>query len=238
MNRTWLRDLVSRENLSRDLRTAAVALLVSVLVTATPSVAAKITNADKVDGKDAVGANASIAKRRGKLVATSRRGYLPDNIIKKARDADRLDGLDSSALVTRTAVRGEVLRGEWGAWGGGSAGYVADTVPFGKTLPVAIPASRFTVLDSADPYTANCPGPGQVVPRGWLCVYTNTQGGVTGLNGYNASDGSDDTSTIGFGVYGNCTAASCYQYGSWAVRAGTNADATPRPVPRAASNPR
>ncbi len=229
---------LSRENLGRDVRTAAVALLVSVLAMASPSVAAKIKNADKVDGKDAVGAAASVKQRKGKLVATNRKGYLPDNIIRSARNADRLDGLDSAALVTRTAARGEVLRGEWAAWGGGNASYVEDTVSFGKTLPVRVPSTRITVLDEGAPFTANCPGPGQVVPRAWLCVYTNTQGGVTGLNGYNASDGSDNTSTIGFGVYGDCISASCYQYGSWAVRAGSAADAPPRPAPRAASNPR
>jgi hypothetical protein len=41
-------------------------------------------NAHKVDGRHAVSASASRGKRRGKLVATNMRGYLPANIIKPA----------------------------------------------------------------------------------------------------------------------------------------------------------
>jgi len=41
-------------------------------------------NADKVDGRHAVGHGASARKRAGKLVATNRRGQLPSNIVKPA----------------------------------------------------------------------------------------------------------------------------------------------------------
>ena len=44
--------------------------------------------ADTVDGKHAVGAGSTVAKRAGKLVATNAQGHLPSNIIKKAVDAD------------------------------------------------------------------------------------------------------------------------------------------------------
>lgn len=54
-------------------------------------------NAHKVDGRHAVGAGSSVAARRNKLVATNGQGRLPNNIIAKASDADRLDGVDSSA---------------------------------------------------------------------------------------------------------------------------------------------
>jgi hypothetical protein len=57
-------------------------------------------NADRVDGKHAVSAAATVNRRKGKLVATSRTtGRLPNNIIAKAPDANLLDGQDSSAFL-------------------------------------------------------------------------------------------------------------------------------------------
>jgi hypothetical protein len=71
-------------------------------------------NSDKVDGKHAVGAGASVAARRGKLVATSTRsGRLPNNIIAKAPDANRLDGLDSGRFLRSTAAAGGDLTGRY-----------------------------------------------------------------------------------------------------------------------------
>ena len=94
-----MRQFFNRQNLLRDARTAAVAVAVSSLVMATPTIAATVTNADKVDGKDAVGAGATVENRAGKLVATNKTtGRLPNNIIAKAPDADTLDGLDSTDL--------------------------------------------------------------------------------------------------------------------------------------------
>lgn len=63
----------------------------------TPSFAASTRravapNADRVDGLHAVGAGASIEQRKGRLVATSKAGRLPDNIIRKAPNADKLAG--------------------------------------------------------------------------------------------------------------------------------------------------
>lgn len=85
------------------------AVLVGVVVAAVtvggPAVAATVVdfakNADKVDGKHAVNSGTSVRNRGTRLVATNRAGYLPNNIIKKAKDANRLDGLDSSAFVRR-----------------------------------------------------------------------------------------------------------------------------------------
>jgi hypothetical protein len=57
-------------------------------------------NADKVDGKHAVGSGASIANRSGKLVATDpNSGLLPNNIIATAPDADRVDGFHADQLA-------------------------------------------------------------------------------------------------------------------------------------------
>ena len=68
-------------------------------------------NSDKVDGRHAVGAGAGTAQRKGKLVATNdRTGRLPDDIIRKAPDADLLDGRDSSAYrVTGRAQTGSFV---------------------------------------------------------------------------------------------------------------------------------
>jgi hypothetical protein len=60
---------------------------------------ARVMNADTVDGKDAVGAGASISARARKLVATDKQGRLPNKIIRRAPDASKLDGLDSTAFV-------------------------------------------------------------------------------------------------------------------------------------------
>lgn len=62
-------------------------------------------NADKVDGKHAVSASASSARRKGKLVATSpKTAKLPNNIIAKAPDADKLDGVDSKRFARKDAL--------------------------------------------------------------------------------------------------------------------------------------
>ncbi len=207
-----LRGLFTREHLRRDLRTAAVALLVSGLVMATPSVAARVTNADKVDGKHAVGAGASVATRRGKLVATNRYGYLPNNIVRKVRDADRLDGQQRVVPDPGRQTRRDPARrvGRLGWWR-------RELRRGHRGLREDAPGS-----DSGD----SDHGPGlwrpvhHRVPRGGagraarLVVRLHDRAGhVTGLNSYNGTDGLDPTSKVGFGVWGSCGAASCYQYG-------------------------
>ncbi len=87
--------------LARDLRTILISVVTTSVVVGVPATAAVIAaNADKVDGKHAVGAGASIANRKGKLVATNATtGRLPNNLIAKAPDADKLDGKNSTAFV-------------------------------------------------------------------------------------------------------------------------------------------
>jgi hypothetical protein len=77
-------------------------VLVTALTTGGPALATAAVdamNAHKVDGRHAVGATASADERAGKLVATGATGSLPDGIIKKANDADKLDGVDSIAFA-------------------------------------------------------------------------------------------------------------------------------------------
>jgi len=67
-----------------NLKLVAVAAFCLAVGLAGPSVAGAVQqglNADQVDGKHAVGAKAKIAKRKNKLVATNKQGYLPSNII-------------------------------------------------------------------------------------------------------------------------------------------------------------
>ena len=90
-----------RRELARDIRTTAIATVVASMIAApTVAVAAYVANADRVDQKHAVGAGASVDNRKGKLVATNATtGRLPNNIIAKAPDANRLDGMDSADLA-------------------------------------------------------------------------------------------------------------------------------------------
>jgi hypothetical protein len=96
--------------MSRVLRKHAATIVVAVVTAAVtagaPSLAAAAfdaLNAHKVDGKHAVGAKATKKKRAGKLLATNAKGVFPNNVISKALDANRLDGLDSSAFRRKYA---------------------------------------------------------------------------------------------------------------------------------------
>jgi len=86
-----------------DIKLVVVAAVCLGAGVATPAIgAAIVANADKVDGFHAVGFGSTVTARKGKLVATSSTtGLLPNNIIKKAPDADKLDGVNSTAFARR-----------------------------------------------------------------------------------------------------------------------------------------
>jgi hypothetical protein len=95
----------------RHLSTVVVALVAGSIGAGAPAIAHGVEhalfahNADRVDDKHAVGSGASVTQRKGKLVATSpTTGRLPNNIIARANDADRLDGLDSSDLMAADRI--------------------------------------------------------------------------------------------------------------------------------------
>ena len=94
----------------RHLGVAVTAAVVSSVFAVGPHVAqaaVSAINADKVDGKHAVGAGATVARRAGKLVATNGSGRLPDNIIATAPNAARLGGKHPAAYrVTANGLRG------------------------------------------------------------------------------------------------------------------------------------
>jgi hypothetical protein len=119
--------------LTRDARTVVVAAITSLVVTGVPVMAAVnyALNADKVDGKHAVGAGASKTKRAGKLVATNGQGVLPNAIIKKAPDADKLDGVDSTGFVTPS---GTILWNVWDGWVSTSPNTTVSRDPLGTNV--------------------------------------------------------------------------------------------------------
>ncbi|MGH2755273.1 MAG: hypothetical protein ACRDLB_12695 [Actinomycetota bacterium] len=97
--------------------TALTAIVVAAVTAGGPVIAGTIAdfarNADKVDGRHAVGARASLETRAKKLVATNKNGRLPNNIIRKApaaRDADRVGGFGPTAFVR--GCQAGALRGQ------------------------------------------------------------------------------------------------------------------------------
>lgn len=84
--------------------TALVVLVTAAVTAGAPAVARTVAdyarNAGKVDGRDAVGARASLDKRAGRLVATTKRGFLPNGIIRKAPNAAALGGIAAERYAT------------------------------------------------------------------------------------------------------------------------------------------
>jgi hypothetical protein len=81
---------------------ALVALFVALTGSAAAVTVSYALNSDKVDGKHAVGAGATLNKAAGKLVATKgtapNKGKIPAKFIAKVNDADKLDGIDSTGF--------------------------------------------------------------------------------------------------------------------------------------------
>lgn len=79
-------------------------VVVLLLGSAAPAISRAVVqyarDADKVDGRHAVGPRASSTRRAGKLVATNRKGLLPNNIIRKAPDSRALGGMSADRYTT------------------------------------------------------------------------------------------------------------------------------------------
>ena len=88
----------------KHLTTIIVAMITAMVTAGAPALAHGVQhalfahNADKVDGKHAVGAGANLTNAAGKLVAHNGAGKLPPKFIPKVGDANNLDGLDSTAF--------------------------------------------------------------------------------------------------------------------------------------------
>src|SRR3954470_14586192 len=80
-----------------------VALAASIVTMVTPAIGHGVRhalfahNADHLDSKDSVSATTTATRRRNKIPSYSTSGFLPNNALKKAIDANKLDGADSSA---------------------------------------------------------------------------------------------------------------------------------------------
>lgn len=123
----------------------AVALVVAFATGATATGQYDAMNADKVDGRDAVGPAAGAADRAGKLVATDGDGLLPRGAVGTAPDAARLGGAPASAL------RWQTIEPQSGVvTGGASAGTAGPSLPPGTeggfVVGVVVPPSH----DAAD----------------------------------------------------------------------------------------
>src|SRR5687768_16269547 len=87
----------------RHLGTITVAAVTAMLATGGPAVLAAVIHADDVDGFSARSSTGTPARRASLLVAFDDKGYLPNNSIKKVPDANKLDGVDSTALQRRVS---------------------------------------------------------------------------------------------------------------------------------------
>lgn len=178
----------------RHLSTMLVAFGTAAVTAAGPALAATIadyaTNADKVDGKHAVSASATVAERRNKIVATDADGRLPNNVIAKAPDAGKLDGVDSAGFLRSTGTAanaaqlqghtanefaGTTLRSEQvvqGVWmvTKSSAYTLGDAITYPAPLAAAMPAANVHFLAPTSDPIAACPGAGQAA-AGHLCFY-------------------------------------------------------------------
>lgn len=165
-----------------------VAVLVSTVFATGPMVAHAAfdaINSDKVDGKHAVSAAATLTNRKGKLVATSATtGRLPNNIIAKAPDADRLDGKDSSAFS---------LTGH---------DHDADYVESGTATAVAVMAIR------GDASVRHQTDPAATVTRisaGVYCIVApGAQEGTVGVL-QNAGGATEGTIRVSMGIGNSCS---------------------------------
>ena len=157
-----------RKLFGRHLTTILVAMVTAAVTAGGPALAAAVAeavNADKVDGRHAVGAGATRAEREGKLVATSgTTGRLPNDIIAKAPDANELDGLDSKDFSRAVMPRGGLLTGEYSSRGIDARD---TTVHFRIPLSESVP---YTFIKEGDAYTTECPGLGRAA-TGHLCLY-------------------------------------------------------------------
>ncbi|HEY7042997.1 MAG TPA: hypothetical protein VH419_04945 [Nocardioidaceae bacterium] len=220
-------------SIRRHLTTILVAMVTAIVTAGAPALAQGVQNvvvadnSDKVDGKHAVGAGASVAQRAGKLVATNQNGRLPDSIIAKAPDANLVDGIDSANLLPGgTLPHGVTIRGHYANMGttdGANLQSAAEGISFGYRLASA---PTPVVIHAGEPQTADCPGTAanpDAAP-GFLCVYENDAQNKRDASYPHVAVGFAGGSTTPFGAYiytQSNTAAPAFFWsrGSWAVTA-------------------
>lgn len=129
--------------------------------------------------------------------------------------------LSAFSPSAKAVAPGQVIRGEYALGGATDGNSVAnDDIKLPRKLRYPIAGSRYELIKVGGPYTLNCPGLGQVVPRGYLCVYERHH---EGANTYlSVWDPTLATPLKGIGrtrmiIHGYGQTASI---GSWALRAG------------------
>jgi hypothetical protein len=206
-------------SLFRDVRVVFVAVILSSALVAAPALAAyDALNADKVDGKSAVGAAASITQRAGKLVATNPQGYLPNNIIKTAPNSAQLGGLTSGDFLHAEAVTGAVQTGGWALSSPASQANAVTYVMFREKLGQSLAADGFAVLMPTDEPTVECPGVGMATNVGFMCIYVEIADSASNARVAGIIDGDNPgVDTDGFLLYFDFGQGG-RAYGSYAVR--------------------
>ena len=221
--------------LRRHAVTIMVAMITAAVTAGGPAVAAAVAdaiNADKVDGRDAVGPKASADKRAGNLVATKPNGKLPNDIIAEAPNADRLDGLNSTDFLRNTGKAadadkldgrnsddfapnvlgsGDVQSGIYAAFGNVYGSKLGGSVTYPTPLPAGMPSDKMHYVSGAP--TADCPGAGDAA-AGHLCLYQVENQGVTSPAVYPTSG-----DATGFAFYGYIIYDDALMWGRWTVRA-------------------
>ena len=173
----------------RHLPVAITAVVVSSVFAVGPNVAqaaVDAVNADKVDGKHAVGAGTSAADRAGKLVATNSVGVLPNNIIATAPDAANLGGMPPATYrVTGHGQRGSYVNIN----GCGSGEITSYAVQLGRKTRIFAAASTT--------YGRSNPGPERPTMRIQLLDATNAIVAQTGRVTVDATVGNPSLSVAG-----------------------------------------
>ena len=104
-----------RSIVRNNMKVIAAVLTTAVVLGGGPSVARMVfdaKNANKVDGLHAKKYNVKAKKRRNKLIATNKKGFLPNNIIKVARNSAKLAGIGPTGFWRKTdAVNATTLGG-------------------------------------------------------------------------------------------------------------------------------
>ncbi len=124
--------------------------------------------------------------------------------------------VDTTALMSRVAVSGQILSGHMAVdYGTNAGGWGVHGVAWPIALPVGtpVPAIEYTATTSA-----NCPGVGQVVPAGRICIYGLGNSNFANLSG----GGGNTTASIRYGfsldVFFTNAAAKGWLFANWAYK--------------------
>jgi hypothetical protein len=133
----------------------------------------------------------------------------------KAKNANKLDGRDSTDFMSSTLRLGETLTGGYAASGTTAQSSATATIDFVPHLPAAIAHANVVYNPSGN---TNCPGQGQAAP-GYLCIYPTWVNSMTFSTYGRPTDNliNAGTDQLGVVLFFDPTADSGNTRGSWAV---------------------